>query len=110
MIIKNYSYPKAGIISNTPGPALGATLHILENVSDVVVHLSSFQGNLTNGPYFEGPAMPVVFIEHAEPSSPSDAFYFVDFTDTKGVRSRLKVTAYAYLCNDQGKTVEKIGC
>ncbi len=31
----------------------------------------------------------------------------VDFT-RKGVRSRLLVSNYAYVCNDQGKTIEKV--
>lgn len=101
MIIKNYVY-------DTTSPS-GGVLHIIENVSKVKVYLSSYQGLNANGPRFEGTDMPVSWIEHASPSSPDDVFYFIDFTDSDGVRHRLKVTSYAYICNDQGKTIDRVG-
>lgn len=101
MLIKNY------VFDQDCAPA-GGKVNIIEKVTDVTVHMNPYAG-AENGPRLEGPAMPTTWIEQSAPSNPNDYFYFVDYTDKNGVRSRLKVTAYAYICNDEGKTVEKVG-
>lgn len=101
MLIKNYVYDR------NCAPAGGKTF-IIDGISEIVVHHTSCSGS-ENGPRWEGPNMPVCWIDQSEPTSPEDHFFFVDYTDKLGVRCRLKVTAYAYICNDEGRTVEKVG-
>lgn len=102
MLIKNYVY------DTQSAPADAGKTFIIEGVSNVVIHHLPYFGP-ANGPRFEGPDMPTNWIEQSQPSGPTDSFYFVDYTDKGNVRCRLKVTAYAYICNDDGKTIHKVG-
>lgn len=99
MIIKNYTYDTQ---------VDGSQTFILDGVQDVVVHHNMYTA-ASNGPRFEGPNMPTTWIEQGSPMDPEDLSYFVDYTDKQGVRCRLRVKSYAYICNDKGETVDKVG-
>lgn len=101
MIIKNYVYDRKSIS--------GGRVEIYENARDVVVHLGAFTGESYVGPEVgNGPLSPTTHLYPSE-AHEGDFYHFIDFTDNDGVRCRLRVTAYAYVCNDQGKTIEKVG-
>lgn len=95
MLLKNYD--------SVPG-----RIHYIENISDVVVHMSVYRSHET-GPELSraAPNSPVVF-RNTEELDPDKNIKFIDYTDSHGVRTRLSITAFAYLCNDRGQTVEKI--
>lgn len=96
MIIKDYTTKSA------QSPALD--LFILDACEDVFIHAGLHaRGHIGD-------------IEKAGVTSviPSDEVHcenfcrHIDFT-RYGVRTRLLVTNHAYICNDQGKTIEKVG-
>lgn len=100
MIIKYYTH------------AFPTVIHILENVTDIRIDkniyplgtIGSLQSSspssvYTFGDEFEGkPVLPV-----GEPVGNC----FIDFT-RNGVHSRLLVSNFAYVCNDEGKPIEKV--
>lgn len=85
-----------------------SSIHIIEDVTNVVVHMNSYKSP-HNGPRFEGPDMPTTWrMIPKNTGSSEDTYRFVDYTDQDGVRTRLQIDAFAYICNDSGKTIEKV--
>lgn len=91
-------------------------IFIYDNVKDVIIHTNLYSG-ADAGPGASvvatcNPHDPTTWIEDGAPIAQAATvegynFKYVDFT-RDGVRCRLKVGNYAYLCNDEGKTIEKI--
>lgn len=105
MLIKIYTE-----ISNcTPS---SEQLHIIENVKDVVIH----QGNWDTPSWLNSPvASPHVpwgpeprhlLIEPFHADS-KDTVRVIDYT-ADGERKRALVKSLAYVCNDNGKTIERV--
>jgi len=81
---------------------LAKDLHIIENVSSPVVHEGQyFYSN--NGPRLE---YPNILCEENEPPEDAQVKYISYSKD--GRWQRLAVLNYAYICNDEGRTVEKV--
>ena len=97
MLIKVYSGSPAG------------KLNLIENCSDVVVDMNSYTP-AQNGDQARGGALdPVFWLDFYDSESvDTQNNKFIDFTDKNGVRTRLRVTAFAYICNNEGKTIEKV--
>ncbi len=105
MIIKNYHTTPM----QAQSPALD--LQIIENVTDVLVYARCYNaddiGDLTASgvtTVYGGPE--ISDAKCTQPSVPKLARH-IDFT-RNGVRSRLIVQHHAYICNDEGRTVEKV--
>jgi len=101
-------------------------IHIIDNVEDVVVHqyirgidtTGDIEGDLTVK-YIESSIHSSSNCDSREVSSHPSKFNLktgsirgehcrhIDYT-RNGVRTRLIVRNYAYICNDQGKTIEKV--
>lgn len=103
MIIKNYHNPKGTILKP------GADLSIIEDVTDVLVHAGCFNPeNIGSASTVSNSNDPTTF--YGTDNEPINGLTrHIDFT-RRGVKCRLVVTAYAYICNDEGKTVEKVSC
>lgn len=96
MIIKNYSNPK--------GPAVpAANLQIIEDVTDVYVHACCFNPQSTGNTDESGPTT----FYGTEDQPMNVLTRHIDFT-RYGVRSRLVVSNHAYICSNEGKTIEKV--
>jgi hypothetical protein len=90
------------------------TLHILEDVTDVVVYENLYSQSSSQG---EQPDTGLVTTHYqlddglsvagADGKEILRAVQFIDFTRT-GVRSRLWVYGRAYVCNSEGKTIEPV--
>lgn len=99
MIIKAYSGHIMGHIS------------IYEKVKDVVVHLGCYDDT---GPTIDERShlMPSTWIEPLEYNGVTpeelENYKYIDFTNEDNIRCRLRVGSFAYICNDDGKTVEKV--
>lgn len=106
MIIKNYfTQPKHSL-----SPCLD--LQILENVTDVTVYANCYNAGEIGDPHADG----VTTIYDTDPdrhkcgtTNMSSAMMTrrIDFT-RNGIRCRLIVHNHAYVCNDEGRTVEKV--
>ena len=98
MIIKNYHQPK--------GPTKPASdLQIIEDVTDVLVYAGCFNPSSIGDIGEAG----VTTVYGSENQPANSLTRHIDFT-RNGIRARLIVTDHAYICNDQGKTVEKVSC
>lgn len=79
-------------------------IYLIEGASDVVVHQ-----NLFSGPQC-GPDRPIIttfrYIDNASPDEP-DTFKIIDYTQNS-IGTRLVIRNRAYVCNDEGKTIEKV--
>lgn len=108
------------LIKNYAGHPAGNTLTIIEDVTDVIVHMGMFSLN-SSGPQLEGLRKPTTWVDTLAvvdanaPCSRDNALEtqanlqkFIDYTDKEGVRCRLCVYSFAYVCNDEGKTIEKV--
>ena len=103
MIIKNYCNPKP--VSHEPYlPPVAANLQIIEDVTNVFVHAGCFN---PERPCSDGNDPTTYYGTENQPMNTMTRW--VDFT-RYGVRCRLVVTDRAYVCNDEGKTVEKVSC
>lgn len=110
MIIKNYFSPPM-----LPAvPALD--LQIIEDVTDVIVYAPCFNAGEIGD--IDSAGVTTVYDTNPDAgkcgvasSSTSPAYAGltrrIDFT-RKGVRSRLIVHDHAYVCNDEGRTIEKV--
>lgn len=97
MLIKNYTLGLAGEI------------HITENVTDVVVHTNQYLGKNsgpTPGDTAGGPRVPNSWI-YQDDVKDDQPVRFIDYTKD-GIRNRLYVTNFAYICSDDGKTIERV--
>lgn len=94
MIIKNYHSPMPS------QPALD--LQIIEDVTDVLVHAGCIKSGSIGDLEKDG-----VTSVYGSENAGTDWNRFVDFTK-QGVRCRLIVTNWAYVCNDDGKMIEKV--
>lgn len=84
------------------------SVHIINDVKNVVVHMHQFV-TPENGPRLEGPDMPTTWRDLPRLGErPDDKYRFIDYTDEDGVRTRLRIEAYAYICNNEGRTIEKV--
>lgn len=97
MIIKNYHQPKG-----EPRPALD--IQIIEDITDVLIYASVYSADK---PMLGAEEAGVTSLYGGDNQTSNRLNRHIDFT-RNGVRSRLVVTDYAYICNDQGKTVEKV--
>lgn len=108
MIIKNY-------VSAPEKDLPGLDLQIIEDCHDVYVHgvccdltfigdiekagirnvMCAYPENFDNGPR-DANGNSGILTRH------------VDFTNSLGIRTRLVVTNIAYICTDEGKTIEKV--
>lgn len=104
MIIKNYHQPKlAGVPHNSPSPA--NDLQIIEDVTDVLVYAGCFSAATIGENIGDGAGPTSVY--GTENQSLHNLNRHIDFS-RRGVRCRLIVTDHAYICNDEGRTVEKV--
>lgn len=101
MIIKHY--PKE----------LGGCINIYEDVTDVLIHQNLFNGTEL-GPELGGDMQPRYHISPVVPDygygkadDTISTVRFIDFT-RNGIRTRLRVDGTAYVCNDSGRTIEKV--
>lgn len=81
---------------------LATDLHIIEGVSSPVVHHGQFNYS-NNGPRLE---YPNILCEENTPQDDAQVKYISYSKD--GRWQRLAVLNYAYICNDEGRTVEKV--
>ncbi len=93
MLIKNYTL------------GMPAKVAITEKVTDVVVHLTVHKGNSTGDPCGVD-SSPNTWVYQDNVADDQDVS-FIDYTQD-GVRCRLYVTNFAYVCNDEGKTIQKV--
>lgn len=97
MIIKAYT-------NEFPGKCV-----LIDSAEDVVVHRNLFS-NQSVGPDF-GQINTLRYIDDPEKKAETDAscdqFMFIDYVQ-KGIGTRLVIRNYAYVCNDDGKTIEKV--
>lgn len=91
MIIKNYTL------------GMGGSVSIIEGVEDVTVHLNTFKGKNTGQ---VTPHTPNSWIYQDDVADDQDV-RFIDFKKD-GIYHRLYVTNFAYVCNDEGKTIETV--
>ena len=97
------------------------TIHIIENAKDVTIHDGAFDYNDRSnidgwGPLHEELTHQVMFdldpreqVTKKSPMAPETTLCkLIDFTGDAGERSRLVVFHLAYICNDTGKTIEKV--
>lgn len=95
MIIKNYAL------------GIGGKLHITENVTEVVIHTTQYRGKSTGpGDDSSGYNSPNTWI-YQDDVADEQHVAFIDFRKD-GIRCRLYVTNFAYVCTDEGKTIEKV--
>jgi hypothetical protein len=99
MLIKNY------LSQNHESPCLDC--QIIDGCEDVVIYANFFNrgeiGDLNV-------ASVVSVIDQGDCLWEEDRFCrHIDFTKNS-VRTRLIVKNHAYVCNDQGKTIEKVSC
>jgi hypothetical protein len=78
-------------------------LHIIEGVSGVTVHSGTFLKR-NNGP------CEVIGMEYDyQPSASEETeVRYISFNNMDGILTRLRVYNLAYVCNDQGKTIETV--
>lgn len=90
--------------------AFPTVLHILENVTDVRIDKNIYPlGQMGS---IESPSIGAVYtfddvVDPPEQSQRPIGNCFIDFT-RNGIRARLLVSNYAYVCNDDGRTIEKV--
>ena len=105
MLIKIYSIPKSTVDNSE-------RLHIIDNAQDVVVHQGNWEppsdlfipidGDQTIwGPY------PVEVREDLYDCRPGETVRLIDYTK-EGIRHRALINRLAYVCNDSGKTIERV--
>lgn len=114
MLLKIYTTPKNCTQSDTPISVIEymryetEQLHLIENAEDVVVH----QGNWNWEPFTEHPAgwgpLPreISNVDNFEAIS-GECVRVIDYTKD-GARKRALIKKLCYVCNDQGKTIEKV--
>lgn len=98
MIIKAYT-------NQFPGQCV-----LIDGAQDVIIHRNLFSDrdvgpdygiNITCMRYIDDPE------KDTEIKAPTDHFMFIDYVQ-KGIGTRLVIRNYAYVCNDDGKTIEKV--
>lgn len=94
MLIKIYA--KHEIMECVP-PSFEEKLHILDNVTDVTVH----KGN------FVQPFNPVDRHTENYGAHSGQLVRIIDYTKN-GENRRALIKDFAYVCNDQGRTIEKV--
>lgn len=108
MLIKIYTFPFSSVDTDS---ASSEQLHIIDNVQDVVIH----QGNyappedlglpvMHNIPWGPQPSFP---IDAYESTGSTPSVRIIDYSKN-GERRRALVKLLAYVCNDQGKTIERV--
>jgi hypothetical protein len=109
MIIKNY-------ISASAEDQPGLDLQIIEDCTDVLVHATCFDlayiGDIEKAGIRNVMANYPENFENGNRDRNGNSGILtrhIDFT-RNGIRTRLVVTKYAYICNDDGRTVEKVSC
>ncbi len=100
MIIKAYTTHPKTLLSD---------IVIIENAQDVVVLGGSFNLSETGpvGPQ-AGPLQPTTWRTIDVVDTPEALGRFIDYTDAHGVRVRLRITSCAYVCSNEGRTIEKV--
>lgn len=95
-------------------------IHLIENCEDVSVHMGSYSFNpqmplpIGWGPYTDKdrqPCFPYIYHENLDPSrdqSPKDLLVKVIDYKKGGDWFRVIIDAFAYVCSDDGKTIEKV--
>lgn len=88
--------------------ALKEKMSIIENCTDVIVDACSYTG-AENGFQFENERQPKLWVELEDINDANISRYkFIDYNDNNGIRTRLRVGGIAYICNNDGKTIEKV--
>lgn len=116
MLIKIYTFPipesyAASAQLQNSDRSENEQLHIIEDVSDVIVH----QGNWMPPTWLHspvrgglwGPIPQEIEIESFECSS-DNSVRVIDYTTQNGERKRALVKLLAYVCNDNGRTIERV--
>ena len=92
---------------------LSGVLYIIEEVLNVCTEPYLFHYNNSNGE-FEGPQPQFATggnPTHYEPCEGEPELFpcrIIDFMNNQGIRSRIIVANKAYICNNNGKTVEAV--
>lgn len=100
MIIKYYTH------------AFPTVMHILEDVTDIRIDKNIYPLGAIGSVQSPAPSSIYTFGDEHEgkpvlPNGSPSGNCFIDFT-RNGIHSRLLVSNYAYVCNDDGKTIEKV--
>lgn len=100
MLIKYYTH------------AFPTIMYIIEDVTDIRIDKNIHPLGQIGDIKSESPSSVVTFGEEFEgkpvlPSGQPIGNCFIDYT-RHGIRNRLLVSNYAYVCNDEGKTIEKV--
>lgn len=85
--------------------SVGSTVHLIENAKNVTYDEGYYINNETDTVLGQRDDRIMVYHNHV---APGDACRVIDFDNEYGVRQRL-YTSLAYICNDTGKTMEKLG-
>ena len=97
MLIKLY-------VKLSEGPT--TEMHIIDNVSDVVCYDKVYSGR-HKGPHMDSEFLrPQVHMDYGK-FKEERMFQYIDYNQ-HGVACRLLVDNMAYVCNNEGKTIEKI--
>lgn len=108
MLIKIYT------LIQPPTPSLSIQepheeLHIIESAQDVIIHQGNWTANLwtpTPHPNPWGPSPTDLPVE-TYGAEPGDSVRIIDYT-TNNQRKRALIKLLAYVCNDSGKTIERV--
>lgn len=113
MIIKNYNAP---VMHDTTHAPDALDVQIIDGCTDVYVHSKLFDED-ARGPNdfmiekfmygqnsFTAEQMACI---GSTSNGPRPQIRFIDFT-RNGLRNRLGIYRHAYICNDEGRTVEKV--
>jgi len=87
----------------------GEVCSIIENANNVKVHTATFilpEGERPDD-YGPKPSVPLLYMANEESYGNREVKY-IDFTNYSGERVRLEVHGTAYVCSNEGKTIETV--
>lgn len=89
------------------------SVFIIENARCIQVHLGAYSWNsldeLFSDSFGPKPKLnPLIFYELQEPETGPNYCRFIDYVDDMDISRRVRVDYLAYVCNDMGKTIEKV--